>query len=398
MKTLLRAGAALAAIAAFVFLLGCEDSLLLDSLKVDKHRTVILTDTGILDLSASLDNVGPGNIYVAWKNLAKQVRFVRSSDKGAIWGTAVDADASSGQAGRTRIIGGTASEVVIVHKHGAILRCATSINNGSTWSYLAPGVGFGTLDSDDSKNNFALAATGSTPILIYNDTFGDLKAFSLSPVTTPGAWAVFPATNTISFGGGTTIHGIGSSLAADQSGKLYAGFLTNRSPGGSSSAAFYNGTAWSSQAVQGRGQEVPNGDTAIGFGNGKIYLAYAWEPSHQIWLAQGGDIFSQLVNSIYTGLGPISSVRVAVPGSVHVAFFDEAAGSIMLIYSHDSGVTWSAPVTVEDGLDKQEFGFFWQAAAPEGLGEALCFFYKVKSSDGVRDDLVFSWIDTNDLP
>jgi hypothetical protein len=71
----------------------------------------------------------------------------------------------------------------------------------------------------------------------------------------------------------------------------------------------------------------------------------------------------------------------------------------MLVYSRDQGVTWSAPVTVEDGLAEQEFGFLGMKI-PVGTAnsEAVGFVYKALSSDGVSQDLVFTWIDKMDLP
>jgi hypothetical protein len=399
MKTLLRVVAALAAL---IFLFGCEDSLLLNSLKVDKHRTVILTDAVVSDISMTTDTAGNGNVYVAWKNAQKQVKFVRSLDKGATWDPAVIADGTNGVAGRTRITGMGLNSIAIVSRSGGALRCATSdTTNGTTWN--AATITGATLASyDDSVSNFSLTNQGATPVIIYNNPSGQLKAFALSSASTPATWNDYPAlaVNTLDAGSGAAINGVGNSFVAGSLNKLYAGYQTNRSSGGGVQAASYTGT-WSRGPIQQRGTQAPSGDTAIGVGNGKVYLAYAWEPDHQIWIAQAADILapSPPLLDIYTGTGPISSIRITVPGEVFVAFYDQGAGSIMLVYSRDQGVTWSAPVTVEDGLAEQEFGFLGMKI-PVGTAnsEAVGFVYKALSSDGVSQDLVFTWIDKMDLP
>jgi hypothetical protein len=412
MRTILFTGAALAAA---IFLLGCEDSALLKFLKIDNqvpqvntHRTVLLTDTWIGDISAAIDSSGLGNIYVTWKNATKHIKFMRSTDKGATWGQAVDADAFPASSGRTRIVAPTSTGVVIVNKSGTDLRCATSGDSGANWM---PAIinGGGLLDSNDSKENFSLVTASPGTILIYNHNFGAtaiLKAFALSSLVTPAGWNDFPSATPFNNLDSSTSDfqlGIGSSLAAGSSNKLYVGYLNKRSPGGSSFAAVYNGTAWGRSNIQVNGTNAPNGDTAVEVGNGKVYLAYAYEPSHAIWIAQASDILaSPPVSEIYTGLGAISSIRMTVPGMVIVAFFETdasaATGSIKLVYSKDQGTTWSSSFTVDTGLDVQEFGFVRQGVAGVAGDEAVEFFYKAKSSDGVSEDLVYSWINTNDLP
>jgi hypothetical protein len=405
MKTLARAGAALAALAASIVLISCEDSLLLNSLKMEKHRTVILTDSVISDISMATDNAGNGNVYVAWKNATKQVKFMRSLDKGATWDPAVTADAALGVAGRTRITGGGLNSIALVHKSGTKLRCTTSADNGTNWAPADISITTtATLNYDDSVNNFSMATLPVTakPVLIYNNALGALRAFTLSTFATPWTWDPYiTGYNEIGSLAGDGTYGTGNSLVAGPTAnKLYAGYLANRSAGGSVRTAYFE-ASWASTSIQARGTETPNGDTAIGFGNGKVYLAYAWEPSHAIWIAQAADLFapSPPLLDIYTGTGPISSIRITVPGDVYVAFYDKGTASIMLIYSKDQGTTWSAPVTIEEGLEAQEFGFLRLAIPNDAAGGfAVDFVYKATSSDGVSQDLVFTRINMADLP